>query len=169
MKSNTIISIVSPHPIVAEGISSTLKGLISKTELFYSAVSFLNWFQSNGKATDIVIIDSNIGISIAEMMTWELCQKKPELKTLVLASENDAFSSRSFLYSGVKGIVNKDAEPSELINAFKKVLSEDHYFSPGIQYKLLQGILSRQKYLETLRRDFNLSEKELLIIRLICA
>lgn len=169
MKSNTSISIICPYPVAAEGFSAILKSYVSKVELYYSAVEFLTWFHSNSDSTDIVIIDSNIGVSIAEMMTWELCQKSPEIKTMLIASETDTFSSRSFLYSGVKGIVNKDAAPNEIISAFLKILSNDHYFSPGIQYKLLQGILSRQKYFETLRRDYNLSEKELMIIRLICA
>lgn len=169
MKSNTSVSIVSPYPVAAAGFSAILKGYASKVELYYSAVDFLTWFHSNSDSTDIVIVDSNIGVSIAEMMTWEVSQKRPELKTMLIASETDTFSSRSFLYSGVKGVVNKDAAPNEIVNAFLKVLNNDLYFSPGIQYKLLQGILSRQKYLETLRNDYNLSEKELMIIRLICA
>lgn len=169
MKNNATISIVSSYPVAAEGFSAILKNYVYKAELYYSAVDFLAWFQNNSDKTDLVIIDSNLGVSIAEMMTWELCQKRPGLKTLVIASETDTFSSRSFLYSGVKGIINKDAVPAEIINAFLKVLDNDHYFSPGIQYRLLQGILSRQKYLETLKTDYNLSEKELMIIRLICA
>jgi DNA-binding NarL/FixJ family response regulator len=168
MKTNPVVSIISPYPVAAEGYSSILKEYVSKTDVYYSAVDFLNWYQGNSSETDLVIIDSNIGVLIVEMMTWELSQKRPDLKTLVIASETDTFSSKSFLYSGVKGILNKHASTQEILTAISKVLSNDHYFSPGIQYKLLQGILSRQKYMETLRKDYNLSEKELMIIRMVC-
>jgi DNA-binding NarL/FixJ family response regulator len=169
IKDNFTVTIISPNPVVAVGISSILKETVSGARMFSSAIDFLNWFEGKDSQTDFVVVDSNVGVSIAEMLIWEVSQKRPGTKMLLLASESDIFSSRSFLYSGVWGILNRDAEKNEVLCAFRKIENNEHYFSPGIQYRLLQGILSRQKYLETLRRDYNLSEKELLIIRLICA
>jgi DNA-binding NarL/FixJ family response regulator len=168
MKTGVAVSIVSPYPITSEGFSSMLKGYAVKMRCYSSPMEFLNSYLGHDHKTDLVIIDSTIGISIVEMLSWELCQKWPDIKILVVAAETDIFTSKSFLYSGVKGIINKGASRNEILSAVSSVLGNGRYFSPGMQYKILQGIVSQQKYQQMLKNDYNLSEREVMIIRLVC-
>ncbi len=168
MKTGIVVSIVCPYPIAMEGFSSLLKGYAAKINNYYTAADLINSYGSENNKADIIIIDSTIGTSLVETTTKELTQKWERIKIVLIASGADTFSPDSFLNSGVRGIVSRGAAREELSHAISQVLANDYYFSEGLQYKLLQGILSEPGYMEMLKSDFDISEKELTIMRLVC-
>jgi DNA-binding NarL/FixJ family response regulator len=167
MKTDIAIYIVSPCPVVAEGFWSILKVYVGNINSYFSPGEFFNYLESNNCFPYLVILDAMVGTAIVEMMTEELRKKFPDSKLLVIASETDTFSSKMFLSTGIAGIINRNAPQKEILHAVSRILGNGQYFSPILQYKMLQAIVNREKYLGHLRNDFGLSEKDLKVIRLI--
>lgn len=145
MKTGIAVSIICPYPIAAVGFLTILKGLTDNVINYHSAADFVQSYVNGNRQSDIIIIDSTIGLLTVEMIIVRLSQKWPDVKILIVASGSDTFSSKSFLCPAVKSIVNLHASRYEILHAISRVVDNEFYFSEDLQYRLFQGILNRKK------------------------
>lgn len=117
---------------------------------------------------DVIIMDINMpvmnGIDAAKRLTIEL----PQISILALSISNEDGQIIDMMEAGVKGYLLKNTDEPELSEAIKAVVAGGSYFCADTQPKLARIELGNQQPVISLLPMPVFSEKELLIIGLIC-
>lgn len=94
---------------------------------------------------DLVIMDLSMpGLSGIDAVR-KICDRYPEVKTLVLTVHSEEEYVLASLEAGANGYVLKDASQTELIAASERVLSGKTYLSPDITEKVVKSYLQAKK------------------------
>jgi DNA-binding NarL/FixJ family response regulator len=70
--------------------------------------------------------------------------------------------------NGAHGYLLKNAEPQEMLNAITAVVEKGYYLNDFVNRVLLRNAGQKQKILPPLEQDMALSEREKMVLRLIC-
>jgi len=98
----------------------------------------------------------------------ELRKSFPELLVIVLTMHNNEAFILKMMELGANGYLIKNAEPNEMINAIRKVLSTKFYFSEQVSRAMLAKIKNPQKILSPEKPVHVLTSREIDVLRLIC-
>lgn len=118
---------------------------------------------------DIVLLDLEMpvmdGVETMERMRTD----HPEVKVLVLSMHSEEKFIVHLMELGANGYLLKTAEAAEVETAIRSVAESGYYFSDMVSQVMLQGLVKKEK----VRPYFNvvdpLSERELEVLKLICA
>ena len=118
---------------------------------------------------DIVLLDLEMpvmdGVETMERMRTD----HPEVKVLVLSMHSEEKFIVHLMELGANGYLLKTAEAAEVETAIRSVAESGYYFSDMVSQVMLQGLVKKDK----VRPYFNvvdpLSERELEVLKLICA
>jgi len=130
------IIIVDDHAVVRKGIKQILNdegdithiGEASNSEELFKQLYDLNW--------DIVILDITLPGRNGLDILFELKQKKPDIKVLILTMHPEEEIAIRALKTGASGYLNKDSVPGELNKAIRKIYEGGKYISSSLGEKL---------------------------------
>lgn len=162
------IVIVEDLPIVLEGLKVLINGIedfqicgeYQNGKLFLNELSTIN--------ADIVLTDIDMPVMDGITTTIEAIKRQPDLKIVALSMHSDRKYYYDMVTAGAKGFVLKQSQLSELETAIREVHRGNLFFSP----ELLRGIILDIENLDTekisVQERFDLSDRELEVLNLIC-
>lgn len=130
------IFLVEDHPVMREGYVHLLS---REPDLFVCGQA------ASGREALSAIPDSHpdlvvVDLSIPEMSGLEVVKQlratMPKMPTLVVTAHSEALYAERALRAGARGFLNKDAPPSEVVEAARTVLRGDRYLSPSLRERL---------------------------------
>ncbi len=92
----------------------------------------------------------------------------PHIKVLVVSMHEDERFVHHLMENGAHGYLLKNAEPQEMLNAITAVVEKGYYLNDFVNRVLLRNARQKQKILPPLEQDMALSEREKMVLRLIC-
>jgi DNA-binding NarL/FixJ family response regulator len=159
--------IVDNHKLFREGVKFALSQY-QDIEILGEAANgaeYLNMLSQ--KQPDIVLMD----IDMPVMNGFEATQKSlalfPDLKIITLSMYGDQGHYVKMIELGVKGFVLKDSGASQLYQAIIDVHQGGNYFS----HELLMNLILKRENTpqgEQLRKQLDISDRELEVLRLLC-
>jgi DNA-binding NarL/FixJ family response regulator len=131
------ILIADDHSVVRRGIKQILTdepdiqvlGEASNTDEIFEQLDKVEW--------DLLILDITMPGKSGLDSIFEIKQKKPDLKILILSMHPEEEIALRAIKTGADGYLNKDSVPGELIRAIKKVSSGGKYISSSLAETLI--------------------------------
>ncbi len=118
---------------------------------------------------DIVLLDLEMPVMDGVETMKRMRTDHPEVKVLVLSMHSEEKFIVHLMELGANGYLLKTAEAAEVETAIRSVAESGYYFSDMVSQVMLQGLVKKEK----VRPYFNvvdpLSERELEVLKLICA
>jgi DNA-binding NarL/FixJ family response regulator len=118
---------------------------------------------------DIVLLDLEMPVMDGVETMKRMRTDHPEVKVLVLSMHSEEKFIVHLMELGANGYLLKTAEAAEVETAIRSVAESGYYFSDMVSQVMLQGLVKKDK----VRPYFNvvdpLSERELEVLKLICA
>jgi len=128
--------------------SVTLQGLEMVLKMEFPEAQFRSCMTANETITafseqefDLVILDVNIPDTNIHTVIDYMLAKKPTQLIMMFSMNPDTVYAKRFLRVGVKGFVNKESSPAELIMAIRTVLSGGLYLSTRLVQKMSDDFL----------------------------
>jgi DNA-binding NarL/FixJ family response regulator len=164
------IVVVDDHTMFRKGLSSLID-LFPGYKVLFDAANGLDFIKqlTPSKIPDILLLD----IAMPEMDGYTTANwvrsNHPEIKILALSTMDSDTAIIKMIKNGAKGYVLKDAEPSELKQAFDEVLSLGYYYNNIVSRKIIQSVNQLSDEKNNLSTFVKLTEKELAFIKLACS
>lgn len=157
------IAITDDHPIVIEGLKTTLQteknftitGIFSTgTELFKNLPDCL---------PDVLLLDLQLPDKNGYELVPLLLKQYPELKILILSGMESSAYIKELMQKGCKGYLFKSTtSKNTLIEAIKQVFKGELYLDPILKEQLLQDMLVNKRMRNRLEPLITQREKEVL-------
>jgi DNA-binding NarL/FixJ family response regulator len=159
------ILIVDDHPMMREGLRSTIKGepdleICGEAEDAKLAVEALK-----KSAPDLVLMDITLPGKSGLELIKDIRVTHPNLPILVLSMHDESLYAERALRAGAGGYITKQQSPAELISAIRQVMCGQTYVSRQISEKILKLYSGRQ--IATTSPLETLTDREFEVFRLI--
>ena len=92
----------------------------------------------------------------------------PDIKVLIVSMYEDERFVHHLMENGAHGYLLKNAEPQEMLKAITDVIEKGYYLNDFVNRILLRTAGQKQKNLPALDIDLALSDREKMVLRLIC-
>jgi DNA-binding NarL/FixJ family response regulator len=116
----------------------------------------------------VVLMDLKMPEKDGIETTKIISREYPDIKVLIVSMHEDERFVHHLMENGAHGYLLKNAAPQEIFRAITEVLDKGYYLNDFVNRILLRSTLQKQKVLPTLETDFELSEREKMVLRLIC-
>ena len=133
--------IVDDHQLVLEGIKSILRSY-SHIEVIGSYTNGTQLLQAlQSLRPDIVLMDLHLsGKPEGSELATLAKQLYPDLKIIVLTSNDNIYNIQLLLNAGADGYILKNLEMGQIVEAIDKVNSGSEYLSPEVKDLLIKHI-----------------------------
>ncbi|HMG69411.1 MAG TPA: response regulator transcription factor [Chitinophagaceae bacterium] len=170
MSETKYIAIVDDHAMFRKGLASLINLFPGYKVLFDAAngQELIKQLQPR-HLPDILLLD----IVMPEMDGYATANwvrvNYPEIRILALSTMDAETAIIKMIKNGAKGYVLKDAEPTELKQAFDDVLTLGYYYNDLISRKVLQSVHQLTEENNNTTIFARLNEKELTFLKLACS
>jgi DNA-binding NarL/FixJ family response regulator len=175
------ILVIDDHVAIRRGVSEMLESSFPEVVFGFAESEAEALQQMQSQNWDAAILDLNLKARGGLDLIRSLKDRQPQMRVLVYTMHPEEHFGLMALRAGADGYLTKDAEPEELIQATKRILSGSRYISPNLaeylaqavtrcetsqpqlllsdrEYQVLQG-LAAGKSLTQMGEEFNLSVK----------
>ena len=167
MKAKHRIIIAEDHTILREGLRSLLSSdpdleIVGEAQDGQEAIRCVEKLKPN-----LVLMDLSMPRMNGLDAIKEIKKRSTETKILVLTVHKNEEYIVATLQAGADGYALKDSTHAELGIAIKNVLSGNHYISPGISGRVIEGYLEGRKPLKATSPFETLTQRERGILKMI--
>ena len=161
------IVIAEDHTILREGLRLLLSSspefeVVGEAEDGREAIQCVVKYKP-----DLILTDLSMPRMNGMEAIREIKKQSPKTKVLVLTVHKAEEYILNTFRAGANGYLLKDSTHAELVMAVKKVLSNQHYISPEISEKVIEGYMEGRKALKTHTPWETLTAREREILKLI--
>jgi DNA-binding NarL/FixJ family response regulator len=158
------VAIADDHTIVLQGLSAALKDEEGITISFdaQNGIEFLEKLKS--KPIDVALLDLDMPEMNGKEVLEILLKKYPEICVIFISMHTNVQIAGELIQMGAK----EDCSVEELVDAFYNVLDKGIHQSDIVNEALLIQVQKNHKRQEAMAH-FNFSEREMMVIRLICS
>ncbi len=162
------IIITDDHKLFRKGIKAILSDFefINTIHEAGNGKELIDLLGSLKKLPEIILLDLKMPVMDGMEAAGIIKKLYPDLKIIILTMEDDEQIILHMINEGVNGYLMKNAEPEELEKALQMLLSHEFYFADNISNLVLSNIHFKRKL--ELKLNYNLSEKEIEVLKLIC-
>lgn len=162
------VAIADDHTKVLQGLSAALKDEEGITISFVAqnGIEFLEKLKS--KPIDVALLDLDMPEMNGKEVLEILLKKYPEICVIFISMHTNVQIAGELIQMGAKGYLKKDCSVEELVDAFYNVLDKGIHQSDIVNEALLIQVQKNHKRQEAMAH-FNFSEREMMVIRLICS
>lgn len=161
--------IVDDHPIVVEGLRTTLMDA-EDIDILGDASDDTELFALlKEKEPDIILLDITLPSLSGIEITQILSEQSPGIKVIILSANVDPHLVSSAIAAGAKGYLAKNARRDELLEAIRSVHQGRDFLGGKISEEIIRNYLQKARVEGTKSSEVkpSLSERETQIIRLI--
>lgn len=159
------VAITDDHPLLLQGVKNILDGRegFQVTGCYTSGGILLAALQK--EQPDVLLLDLQLaGDPQGKDLIVRLRQDYPELRILVLTSNDNAYNIQIILNAGAQGYLLKNIEQDLLMEAIETIYKGEEYLSPEVKNILLDSL--RKDKTKKVGTE-SLTPRELDILRLI--
>jgi DNA-binding NarL/FixJ family response regulator len=132
------------HHIVRTGL-----GLIIKDEFLNAEIDECNngdcvWKKIQRTEYDLVILDITMPATDSLGLLKNIFSHRPDQKVMIFTMSPVAIYAKKYLSLGVKGFINKEAEPSEVRQGIVATLNNRKYLGPDMKHILTWEDVDKQ-------------------------
>jgi DNA-binding NarL/FixJ family response regulator len=162
------IGIADDHTLVREGLEAALKNEEGISVVFdaENGVEFLEKLKS--KTIDVALLDLDMPVMSGKEVLEKLTKKYPEIGVIVISMHTNVHIVAELIQMGAKSYLKKDCKVEELVDAIYNV-QFDGYHSTDIVSEAMFIQVKKNNQREEAMAYFNFSEREMMVIRLICS
>jgi len=167
MKAKHRIIIAEDHTILREGLRSLLSSdpdleIVGEAQDGQEAIRCVEKLRPN-----LVLMDLSMPRMNGLDAIKEIKKRSTDTKILVLTVHKNEEYIVATMQAGADGYALKDSTHAELGIAIKNVLSGNHYISPGISGRVIEGYLEGRKTLKPMSPFETLTQRERGILKMI--
>lgn len=151
------------HHIVRTGLNLIIKDEFSNAEIDECGNGDCVWKKIQHQAYDLVILDITMPAMDSPRLLKNIFTLRPEQKVMVFTMSPVAAYAKQYLAMGVKGFINKEAEPAEVRLAIVTILNNRRYVGSNMMHLLTDEDTGNK----TATPFNNLSIRELEIMNLL--
>lgn len=167
-KKSISVLVVDDHPLYRKGI----KRLLNNIPLVSSCGEAENGSQAiealGTTKYDIILLDLHMPVMDGFDTARVIRKNFPDSKIIVLTMSDSKRQILEMLDLGVAAYVLKSTDEAELTYAIHAVNNGDQYFSPDVRQVWNQFLIKRQQFKNTEQHSFDLTDREIEIICLLC-
>jgi len=155
--------LVDDHELFRLGVRTAMQSTQPDISIVGEAETGANFFALLETTTaDIVLLDVNLpdmsGLDIAQRLKKE----KPEMKILIISSENTATVTQAVLTLGVNGFISKRMSGVDVLaEAIRSIMSGLEYFGKDISEIIYQVYVAKKKTTDV-TQEFTKQEKTII-------
>ena len=165
-RSKARIVVIDDHPLLSEGLMQLLCAQ-PDLECIGTADNTADAKRLVAQsAPDLMILDLRLKNGDTLELIKSLRVEHPDLKVLVLSQYDEMLFAERVLRAGASGYIMKENATDEILNAVRRVLAGDIYFSQRIGATLIRRSLEEKPAFSRIGVD-RLSDRELQVFQLI--
>jgi len=135
------ILIADDHLIVRTGLTFLIKEEFAQVEIDECRDGYNAWKKIQASTYDLVILDISMPSTDLFALLKNIFTLRPDQKILILTMSREDVYAKRFLKLGVKGFINKEADPSEIRKAMVSILNNKRYLSARMKDTLTNEVL----------------------------
>lgn len=161
------IALVEDHLVVRKGVARMLEEL-PELELVFDAANGQEFLEQLAeKEIDVVLLDLEMPIMNGYQTVKELKKRGSAVKIVMLTMHDDFEIAHEMMQEGVDAYLLKECSIEEMLEAIQKVHHNAAY-SNAFMMNTQLNMLSEERKRNSKSEQFNLNERELMILKLIC-
>ncbi|WP_276135175.1 response regulator transcription factor [Polluticoccus soli] len=118
---------------------------------------------------DVALIDLKMPEMDGIDTTKEIRRLYPDMKIIILTMFDDEHFIVHLMENGANGYLIKNAEPDEIKTAIRSAHETGYYFNDLVSNTMLKSLMQKQKASPRFKPEIKLNDRELEVLRLICA
>jgi DNA-binding NarL/FixJ family response regulator len=115
---------------------------------------------------DLAIVDLGLKDSDGMGLIQDIHDRHPQVLTLVLSMHDESLYAERAIRAGASGYISKQEEPAKIMQAVRKVLAGEIYWSEGVAAQVASKVARSARGADYFRANL-LSERELQVFELI--
>ncbi|HEX6427115.1 MAG TPA: response regulator transcription factor [Niastella sp.] len=131
------------HHIVRTGLSLIIKDEFSDAEIDECKNGDCVWKKIQSTAYDLAILDITMPGTDSLNLLKNIFTYKADQKVLIFTMNSPAIYAKKYLGMGVKGFINKEAEPLDVRRAIVAILNNRKYLGPDMRHILTSGDIDK--------------------------
>ena len=135
------ILIADDHLIVRTGLIFLIKEEFMQVEIDECRDGDCVWRKIQASEYDLAILDISMPSTDSFSLLKNIFTLKPDQKILILTMSSEDVYAKKYLQLGVKGFINKEADPFEIRRAIVNILNNKRYLSSRMQDVLTHEVL----------------------------
>src|SRR6266540_5175788 len=132
------------HHVVRTGLGLIIKDEFSDAEIDECNNGNCVWKKVQSAEYDLIILDITMPATDSLGLIENIFTYKPGQKVMIFTMSPVSIYARKYLETGVKGFVNKEAEPSEIRHAIVAILNNRRYLGPDMRHILTLRDIEKQ-------------------------
>jgi len=143
MTRRVTLLIADDHPIVAEGVATSLERWFRVAGIVTALVDLPNAIRTHAPA--VTVLDLSFGGESSLRMLPRLVRDFPATRFVILTAHDDEVLADKALQAGARGFVVKRSAPTELRVAIEEILEDRIYVTPMVRdAPAREGIVPRE-------------------------
>jgi DNA-binding NarL/FixJ family response regulator len=162
------IAIADDHRLVLQGLTAALRNEEGISVVFdaENGVNFLEKLKT--KTIDIALLDLDMSGMDGKEVLEVLLKKYPEIRVIFISMHVNVHIAGELIQMGAKSYLKKNCSVEELVDAIYNVHFDGIHHSDIVNEALVLKIEKNNQRAEAMAY-FNFSEREMMVIRLICS
>jgi DNA-binding NarL/FixJ family response regulator len=161
------VLIVDDHPFLRQGVVLTIQTADDLEVCGEAADSAAALELEESTRPDVVLTDLTLPDKGGLELIHILCERRPELKILVLSMHDEDLYAERCLRAGAKGYLMKSRAPDFLVSAIREVANGRIYVSANLAQRLLHVLTQPAAFSERTGDLQALSAREFAVFELI--
>jgi DNA-binding NarL/FixJ family response regulator len=161
------VMITDDHALFRAGVKTALSGrkniqMIAEAENGMQLLNLLKHIKP-----DVILLDIQMPIMDGLTALPEIRKLYPNIKVIMLSMMNDHTMIAKMMEVGANSYLTKDSDPETIYQAIITCHHDEFYFNDLTNKALLSGLRSK-KVVEVAAPEISLTDKETVILRLMC-
>ncbi len=161
------VAIADDHALFRAGVKTALLGkkdveLIAEAD---NGMQLLNLLKHT--EPDVILLDIQMPIMDGIQTLPEIRKLYPQVKVIILSMHNDHSMISKLMEIGANSYLTKNSDSETIYQAIKTCYEQEFFFNELTNKALLSGLRTKRAEPNS-PQDISLSEKEILILKLMC-
>jgi DNA-binding NarL/FixJ family response regulator len=162
------VAIADDHALFRTGVKTSLSArkdiqMVAEAENGMQLLNLLKHIQP-----DVVLLDIQMPIMDGLTTLPEVKRLYPNIRVIMLSMHNDHSMISRMMEIGANSYLTKDSDSETIYQAIRTCYQQEFFFNDLTNKALLNGLRTKRTVESNTPHDVQLTEKEILILRLMC-